>query len=94
MSALLKLTETKAQQGRVTLLHHVLEVSAAWGAFGMAPTPRSARSPSGLPSERLVSPSHHCTPRSPHPLQLATVPPQTPRRAKPAESGQARGKAF
>lgn len=76
MSTLLKLTETKAQQSRVTLLHHVLEVPAGLGAFRVAPAPRSARSPSRLPSEPLVSPSHHCTPRSPHPLHW---PPSLPR---------------
>lgn len=34
ISTLLKLTETKSQQGRVTLLHHVLEVPRGPGTLG------------------------------------------------------------
>lgn len=30
MSALIKLTETKANQNNITLLHHILEVQQNW----------------------------------------------------------------
>ena len=82
MSTLLKLTETKSQQSRVTLLHHVLEVRG-WGGLLRAANgsrgPRGPAQPPGLPLAALPRPAA-CT----HSDQPPSRP--SPRTAKPGES--------
>lgn len=76
ISTLLKLTETKSQQSRVTLLHHVLEVGrgpgglqappcAAPGCPGWRPHPTLPAAPPGRPPFKPLIPP----PRPPAPVQ-------------------------
>lgn len=67
ISTLLKLTETKSQQSRVTLLHHVLEVPVV-GAGCLLSAAHRSRGPGG-PTQPPRSPLCSTVPPcSPHPL--------------------------
>ena len=65
MSTLLKLTETKSQQSRVTLLHHVLEVRGWGGAPACSKRVQRPPGPRPAPRSPLGSTAPPC---SLHPL--------------------------
>lgn len=74
ISTLLKLTETKSQQSRVTLLHHVLEVPAG----GPPECSTRVQRPRGPRPAPQVSPLQHCLTLQPPPTLTSPCPAPTP----------------
>lgn len=69
ISTLLKLTETKSQQSRVTLLHHVLEVGGAGAGGGRGPAARRRLPTLLLAVPGASAPRAACSPSQEAPIQ-------------------------
>ena len=93
ISTLLKLTETKSQQSRVTLLHHVLEVLVA--RRGVPPKcSTQVQRPWGPHPAPQVSPLQHCPALQPAPTLTSPRPAPTLGQQNCENCSQAQGKPW